>query len=128
MRKQTGQLSWATDALLEMYLAADNRGDHVWRVCQAFDKYPDEVQPQDCFPVPSFHAPGIIVPNAFTNRTEALRVSEHFCRPVRTRTETGTWGCWRWTNTKGIRTLQLCIPFSQGHIIEPSGGPSASEN
>ena len=77
MLKQTNQLGWATGRLRDLYLAADNRGAHVWRVCQAFGKDPEQLRPEDCMPVLSFRAPGIVVLNSFGNRTEALRVSEH---------------------------------------------------
>jgi GxxExxY protein len=111
MLQQTNQLSWATGPMRDLYVAADARGNHVWRVCRAEGKEPAEITPDDCHPLASFRAPGITVPNMFSNRTEALRVSEHFCRLIGSRTESGSWGCWRWTGSQGRKVLQLCVPF-----------------
>lgn len=73
--------------------------------------------------MPNFQAPGILVPNVFTNRTEALRVSEHYCRMVTQRTENESWGCWRWEDSDGWNILQFCAPFPQdqglhGNLLE----------
>ncbi len=128
MRQQTGQLGWAQGALRQLYLDADERGRHVWRIYRAYGKHPDEVEPDHCEPLPSFRAPGITVQNAFGNRTEALRVSEHYCRLASTRTEQRTWGCWRWENGDGGQVLQLCIPSPAGSATYGAQPPDSRED